>query len=221
MPLYVRRCCPFDLAESALRADDLGVLNGRREDEGTMTTPGNPLTDQSGRSVQQLATDIVVAYLATGTVDPTRLPDLVRQVRTALSESDDGMSVHSRGAAGVEPVVDEQKDQPMLGARAKVVKVETPEAVFLTPAGPIDQSVFPDYLVSLEDGARYRSLKRHLRVKYDMTPEDYRAKWGLPDSYPMVAPDYARERSEVAKRIGLGKRHAPAETPRRARGRVA
>ena len=86
-----------------------------------------------------------------------------------------------------------------------------PALVALQPAVPIDQSVFAGYLVSLEDGSRYRSLKRHLRAKYGMTPDDYRKKWELPDSYPMVAPDYARERSEVAKRIGLGKR--PSDTP--------
>ena len=70
---------------------------------------------------------------------------------------------------------------------------------------PIKQSVQPDYLVCLEDGKRLKMLKRHLRATYGMTPEQYRAKWGLPPDYPMVAPNYAAERSAFAKRMGLGR----------------
>jgi predicted transcriptional regulator len=72
------------------------------------------------------------------------------------------------------------------------------------PAVPIKKSITPDFLVCLEDGRRFKSLKRHLRTKYDMTPEEYRAKWGLPKDYPMVAPNYARARSDLAKQMGLG-----------------
>jgi predicted transcriptional regulator len=72
------------------------------------------------------------------------------------------------------------------------------------PAVPIKKSITPDFLICLEDGRRFKSLKRHLRSKYAMSPEDYRAKWGLPKDYPMVAPNYARARSELAKRMGLG-----------------
>jgi len=73
-------------------------------------------------------------------------------------------------------------------------------------------------LISLEDGRQYRSLRRHLMAKYGMTPDDYRKKWGLAPDYPMVAPSYARDRSEVAKRIGLGKQKAkPAPSGRSAR----
>ena len=68
----------------------------------------------------------------------------------------------------------------------------------------IKKSVFPDYLVCLEDGKRFKSLKRHLRVKYSLTPEQYRAKWGLAAEYPMVAPRYAETRSKLAKSMGLG-----------------
>jgi predicted transcriptional regulator len=74
------------------------------------------------------------------------------------------------------------------------------------PAVPIKKSVQPDYIVCLEDGKRFKSLKRHLRTTYNLTPEQYRAKWGLPASYPMVAPNYAATRSELAKRLGLGVR---------------
>jgi len=74
-----------------------------------------------------------------------------------------------------------------------------------TPAVPIEDSLRDDALVCLEDGLEFQSLKRHLRVKYNLTPDAYREKWGLPRDYPMVAPDYARRRSALAKRSGLGK----------------
>ena len=67
------------------------------------------------------------------------------------------------------------------------------------PAVPIRKSITPDFLICLEDGRKFKSLKRHLRTKYDMSPEEYRAKWGLPKDYPMVAPSYAAARSELAK----------------------
>ncbi len=76
------------------------------------------------------------------------------------------------------------------------------------PAVSVDRSVTQDYLVCLEDGKRLKVLKRHLRANYDMTPEEYRAKWGLPPDYPMVAPSYAAQRSELAKKIGLGRRQS-------------
>jgi predicted transcriptional regulator len=74
------------------------------------------------------------------------------------------------------------------------------------PAVSVRRSVQPNYLVCLEDGKKLKMLKRHLRTTYGMTPEDYRAKWGLPTDYPMVAPNYAKQRSEFAKKIGLGKK---------------
>ncbi len=72
------------------------------------------------------------------------------------------------------------------------------------PAVPIKRSITPSFLICLEDGRKFKSLKRHLRTKYNLSPEDYRAKWGLPKDYPMVAPDYAKARSELAKQMGLG-----------------
>lgn len=76
----------------------------------------------------------------------------------------------------------------------------------LEPAVPVNKSVTAEYLVCLEDGAKLKMLKRYLRTRYDMTPEEYRAKWGLPIDYPMVAPNYAKLRSKHAKQIGLGKK---------------
>jgi len=81
----------------------------------------------------------------------------------------------------------------------------TPEPVApATPAVSIKKSITPDYLICLEDGRKFKSLKRHLRTKYDMSPEQYRAKWNLPKDYPMVAPNYAQARSALAKQMGLG-----------------
>jgi predicted transcriptional regulator len=85
--------------------------------------------------------------------------------------------------------------------------VEEP-AVELKPAISVKKSVTPDYIVCLEDGKKFKSLKRHLRTQYDMSPEDYRAKWGLPADYPMVAPNYAAARSALAKKMGLGQQRA-------------
>lgn len=73
------------------------------------------------------------------------------------------------------------------------------------PAVPVDKSIMPDYIICLEDGKKMKMLKRHLKATYGMTPEDYREKWGLPDDYPMVAPNYAAKRSHLAKKSGLGK----------------
>ena len=92
------------------------------------------------------------------------------------------------------------------------VEEEPEEPEKLVPAVPVRRSVNPDYIVCLEDGKKLKMLKRHLKTRYDMTPDEYRAKWKLPDDYPMVAPAYAEQRSSLAKKIGLG-------TKPRARGR--
>lgn len=76
----------------------------------------------------------------------------------------------------------------------------------LKPAVPIKRSVQPDHIICLEDGKKFKSLKRHLMSHYSMTPQDYREKWGLPGDYPMVAPSYALARSQLAKKMGLGQR---------------
>lgn len=78
------------------------------------------------------------------------------------------------------------------------------EEEILQPAVPIKKSIQPDFIVCLEDGKKLKMLKRHLKTAYDMTPDDYRQRWGLPSDYPMVAPNYAKQRSELAKTIGLG-----------------
>jgi predicted transcriptional regulator len=87
----------------------------------------------------------------------------------------------------------------------------------LRPAVPIKKSVTPDYVICLDDGKKFKSLKRHLRTAYGLTPDQYRARWDLPSDYPMVAPNYAKARSELATRMGLGqKRRTPAKQRRKA-----
>lgn len=89
-----------------------------------------------------------------------------------------------------------------LSALGKPTPVEP--VVALKPAVPIRKSITPDYIICLEDGKRFKSLKRYLRTRYGLSPEQYREKWGLPNDYPMVAPNYARARSDLAKEMGLG-----------------
>ncbi|SCB32019.1 MucR family transcriptional regulator [Rhizobium multihospitium] len=88
----------------------------------------------------------------------------------------------------------------VLDVRASIV---TPERQ--KPAVPIASSVAPDYIICLEDGRKFKSLRRHLRVKYSLTPDEYRTKWGLPDDYPIIAENYAAERSRIAKEFRPGR----------------
>ncbi len=134
-----------------------------------------------------LVTEIVVAYLSHNTVAMTDIPRLIAETRAALAQT-----------AGVRRAV--PSGTPAFATATK------------EPAVPIKKSVTPDYLICLEDGTKLKMLKRHLRTTYDMTPEQYRQKWGLPDDYPMVAPNYAKKRSSLAREFGLGRggRKAPA-----------
>jgi predicted transcriptional regulator len=94
---------------------------------------------------------------------------------------------------------------------------ETVEVAPKEPAVPVRRSITPDHLICLEDGRKFKSLKRHLRTKYNMSPEDYRSKWGLAKDYPMVAPNYAKARSDLAKQMGLGQ--GGRQAPKKAAGR--
>lgn len=133
----------------------------------------------------RITADIVKAYLSTGGDKVVDLPALVREVRLALTGDEIDEAVAATNASSEKPS----------GA------TDVP-----TPAVPPEESITPEYLISLEDGRRYKSLKRHLWIKYGMTPEEYRAKWGLPADYPMVSPNYAAARSRIAVKIGLGAR---------------
>lgn len=97
-----------------------------------------------------------------------------------------------------------------LGKEAAPAPEEKP-----VPAISIKKSITPDFLICLEDGKKFKSLKRHLRTAYDMTPEEYKAKWNLPPDYPMVAPSYAEARSKLAKSMGLGQQRRKTAPKRR------
>lgn len=131
----------------------------------------------------ELTAHVISAYVSNHNIGVEELPALIVEVHGAL-----GRAANDTGIA--EPV---------------------PEP--LKPAVPIKKSVDPDFIICLEDGKKYKSLKRHLRNAYGMTPQEYREKWDLPPDYPMVAPNYAQVRSELAKRAGLGQHRfrAPAE----------
>ncbi len=113
-------------------------------------------------------------------------------------------------AAGMRPVIraTESTLRAMRAAYRRITGAEAPAIAgadtFLAPAVPIEMSVTPDYIVCLEDGRRFKMLKGHLRAAYDMTPRQYRVKWGLPEDYPMVAPNYRQKRAEMARDMGLG-----------------
>jgi predicted transcriptional regulator len=121
----------------------------------------------------ELAAEVVAAFVANNPLPRSELPALIEAMKSAI----EGLG---KGLGGSEP------------------QVETKP-----PAVPIRKSITPDYLVCLEDGKRFKSLRRHLRL-HGLTPVQYREKWSLPSDYPMVAPNYSTERSALAKKIGLG-----------------
>jgi predicted transcriptional regulator len=123
-----------------------------------------------------LAAEIVCAYVSNNTVSAADLPSVIGAVHSALS--------HATGGLALAPVVREE----------------------LKPAISLKKSITPEYLICLEDGKKFKSLKRHIRTHYNLSPEEYREKWGLPHDYPMVAPNYAEARSALAKKMGLGTR---------------
>lgn len=127
----------------------------------------------------RLASEIVASYVANNSVAPGALPELIRSVHATVSNLGDGAAAAPEAA-------------PRSTERPK-------------PAVPISKSVQHDHIVCLEDGKKLTMLKRYLRSRYDMSPEEYRRRWGLPPDYPMVAPAYAARRSDFAKQIGLGK----------------
>lgn len=124
------------------------------------------------------AADIVAAYVAYNAVPLAELPSLIRGVHRALANIST-----SPGAAEAD-----------LAAAVRPSK----------PAVPIKRSITPDYIICLEDGGQFRSLTKHLRSRYNMSPDQYREKWGLKPDYPMVAPSHSQIRSMLAKKMGLG-----------------
>lgn len=149
----------------------------------------------SSTNTVELAASIIAAYVANNHVAVADLPAVIASVYSALT---------AIGTSAPEPVK---------------------EAVALVPAVPIKKSITPEYIICLEDGKHFKSMKRHLATKFDMSPDEYRRKWGLPNDYPMVAAGYAAKRSELALSLGLGRKKtadvaeepAPAAKPARAK----
>jgi len=133
------------------------------------------MADPNAPDLARITADLVSAYLTNNPVPTSELPGLIGAVHDSLV----------RVATGAQPSA-APADKP-------------------APAVPVRKSLNPDYLVSLEDGRRYQTLKRHL-AGLGLTPEEYRTKWGLPATYPMVAPNYSKRRSELAKSLGLGRK---------------
>lgn len=141
------------------------------------------MSETTNTTLLTLTAQIVSAHLSTNPVSAEALPALIQQTYQALS----GLGSAGGSASAAE-------GQP-------------------TPAVPIKRSVFPDYVICLEDGKKLKIMKRYLSTAYNMTPEQYRKRWGLPADYPMVAPNYAAQRAGLARKIGLGRKNAEAETP--------
>jgi len=142
------------------------------------TEPGQDSMQEKGNLVE-LTADIVAAYVGNNTVPQADLPKLIANIYQSLASA-------TQAPAEAKPA----------------------DVVELKPAVPVRKSLTPDYIICLEDGKKFKSLKRHLRTHYDLSPEQYREKWGLPLDYPMVAPNYAEARSSLAKKIGLGQNRA-------------
>jgi predicted transcriptional regulator len=133
-------------------------------------------TPEKTPALIELAAQIVAAYVTKNPVEQADLPKLIAEVHRALEKA----------AAGPRPAA--------------------PPAPEAKPAVNVRKSITPDYLICLEDGKKFKSLKRHLRTHYKLSPDEYRAKWNLAHDYPMVAPNYAAARSQLAKKMGLGTR---------------
>jgi len=142
--------------------------------ETTSTAGGGP----GGTNILELTSEIAAGYMAHNSLPANDVPGFIGSIFTTLT------GLQSGGGTG-------------LGG-------QTTTTASKEPAVSIKKSVTPDAIICLEDGKQFKSLKRHLRTVYGMTPEQYRAKWGLPATYPMVAPNYAAARSELAKKMGLG-----------------
>ena len=126
--------------------------------------------------LSELTAEIVSAYVSKNVIPALELPTVIASVYNALARVSDGAA--------------QQDAEPQI----------------LTPAVSIKKSITPEHIICLEDGKKFKSLKRHLSARYNLTPDEYRARWNLPGDYPMVAPAYAATRSNLAKNMGLGRK---------------
>ena len=151
-------------------------------------------TKTTNTSAIEVAGEIVVAFLSRSTIEAAQLAPLVREVHAALLA---GSPTHHTVVAVNDAVAAMVRPARTLDQAPRVAPMA------------IEDTISPEHLICLEDGKPYRTLKRLLRGRYGLSPTEYRAKWGLPNDYPMVAPDLAAHRSEIAKTMGLGGRTKP------------
>jgi predicted transcriptional regulator len=142
---------------------------------------------EQSKALLGLTAEIVSAHVKNNQVPTAELPGLIQQVYAALRDAGNAAAIATEPAARAEP----ERPSPVVSPK---------------------KSVFPDYIICLEDGRKLKTLKRHLRSTYNMTPEQYREKWDLAADYPMVAPNYAEHRSALAKQLGLGRKPAAPAT---------
>ncbi len=140
-------------------------------------------------NITPLVASIVTTYVGSHPVDPGTVPELIVAVHEALSR-----------------LLPAAAASPAIPASATPASSNLPGQARPVPAVAVDRSVTPDYLVCLEDGKQFKTLKRHLREAFGLSPDEYRRKWGLPADYPMTAPNYAKRRSQISKAAGLGGR---------------
>lgn len=138
---------------------------------------------------------IISAYVGHNTVKPEALPDLIRAVYSTLKTLTTPQPASTANEPAPVPTT------PL----SESVAPSLPPTQALSPAVDVKRSVFPDYILCLEDGQKTKMLKPYLRKHFNMSPEEYRARWGLPPEYPMVAPNYSAQRAEIAKRTSLGR----------------
>lgn len=138
----------------------------------------SPVLSVDPEMLRELTAELIAAYVSNNRLGREDLPQVISSVYETLAS---------------------------LGANVQATAPEEPEPI---PAVPIRKSVTPDYLICLEDGKKFKSMRRHLSARYGMTPDDYRRKWGLPKDYPMVAASYAAKRSKLAHASGLGRKSA-------------
>lgn len=146
-------------------------------------TEENPLETGQSSQLLGMAAEIVSAYASRNQMAQADLSSLIQNIHATLSGLADGKTP------------DETTEEESAAANAPLI-----------PAVPIDASVTPDAIICLENGKPFKTLKRHLRTAYDMSPDEYRERWGLSKDYPMVAPNYSKRRAATAKKIGLGRK---------------
>ena len=166
-------------------------------------------SSRDGDTLLGMATSIVSAYVANNSLPPAQVPELIQSVIQSLSATE------SAPAAAPAPAPAPVAEAPPPPAPAPAAPpVISPPAMPAqsgqgsSPAVSVDQSIIGDFLICLECGLQFKTLKRHLRTSHGLSPDEYRAKWSLANDYPMVAPNYAQRRSDFAKKIGLGRKRS-------------